>query len=149
VKVLNTFVSHKGTVAYKKEDTLGRVYYHVPGADNPRSKQSYQAVASHQTPGALKRGYLSADDLEDPADFAPPYDATSVTNIDAFEEGSAARSLVAERNKFYGFYASADTPDDRIEAMKQYREMTARLADADSEAAEERIKREYNIGGSE
>lgn len=145
---INTFTTQAGTRYFKKKDTLDRTYY-VKEGEGRIKPQSYSGAAGHTTAGELERGTIDETDLTERTDFSAPYNAASMYPIEAFEEGSEARAQVAEANKFYGFFTAEGTSNDRLEAMREYREMVQRLAETDDPERQEEIKRDYNIGGSE
>lgn len=149
-RTLRTIETHAGSLYAKKKDSIGRTYYTKEGEGRVK-KTSWAAAKSHTTAAELKRGDSGA--ISDPSslsreDLSSPYDVTSYLPVDAFEEGSTDRERAAEANRFFGFYMSPDTPDDRLEAMKEYDSMLRELDGVTDEDRIREIKEKYNVGGS-
>ena len=150
MKVLDSFVTTSGKEYRKIEDSLGRTQYRADGESGAISQQQFAAAKSH-TPEKeiIKRDNLGGlDNLESLDQLGGEYTAELTRNVDAYERGSAERQRAADVNRWLGFKHSPETPDDEIEAAKQYAEMKERLADATTPEEEQEIKRDYNIGGS-
>lgn len=149
-KVLESFETTAGKTYKKIEDSLGRTQYRAEGEQGAISQNKFAAAKSH-TPEKeiVSRGNQGGlENLESLDQLGGEYTAELTRNVNQYERGSDARKKAADVNRWLGFKHSNETPDDEIEAAKQYAEMKDRLEDATTPEEEQDIKRDYNIGGS-
>lgn len=109
------------------------------------SKQTWAAAQSHTPMSEIKRGNVDPADV-DPADLNAPFDADFYEPLG--ERSGEVRERRAEKNRFYGFLAADNTPDDRVAAAVEYERMKRRLERTDDPEQERKIKAAYGIGGS-
>lgn len=154
-KTLETITTSGGAKWHKKVDSAGREYVHkegdgIQGYMSGNGRQKWAAAASHTGESEIiQRGNRGGiDAIEDVSELGGEYTATLTRNVEQYEPGSAGRKEAADVNRWLGFKHSNDTPDDPVEAAKQYSEMKQRLKDATTPEEELDIKRDYNIGGS-
>lgn len=146
-KTLETAVTTDGQTLRKIRDSAGRVQYLVDGTQV--KQQTYAGKKAH-TPDVeyFKMGHL-ADSVDSVEDLGPPFDAkTTVPAIDTLPEGSEERHKAAEVNRWLGFKFDRNTPDDPLEAAKEYTEMVKELRKYDSVEKRQEVRERYNIGGS-
>lgn len=142
---INEFQTLSGSTFTKERTDDGRTLYRKDGQFT--SRQAYAAGNSHTALSEVNRGTVEASEI-DRTDLNAPFNATSFTPSEAFDDGSFAREQVVEANRFYGFLQATGTPDDRIEAAQEYQEMKRRLEQSDSPEQDREVKQQYNIGGS-
>jgi hypothetical protein len=144
-QTLNEFQTLSGSTFSKERTDDGRTVYRKNGQFT--SRQAFAAGKSHTPTSEVKRGTVEASEIER-TDLNEPFNTTSFTPTEAFDEGSFEREQVVESNRFYGFLQAPDTPNDRVEAALKYQEMKRRLEQSNSAEEDREIKEQYNIGGS-
>jgi len=144
-RTLDVFETSAGTKVKKVEASDGRVMRFADGT--PIDSRQYGSYKSHKTDTEkFQRGNLG--EVETVSELGFPYDQSGTTNTEAFPKGSDGRERSRQRNAWLGFYQTEDTPDDKMEAARQYSQMVSELKDANTEDEEDEIRQQYNIGGS-
>lgn len=142
---LEKFQTTKGTTVKKVEAKDGRVMRFADG--KPIKSDSYGAYKSH-TPATEKliRGNLK--DIDSIEQLGNEYEYKTTVDTSNYPKGSDGRVEAANRNRWIGFKTSDNTPDDPLEAAKEYEKMKQELKDIDDPERQQEIKEKYNIGGS-
>lgn len=144
--VLDAVQTTGGNWFAKKVDSLGREYYHKEG-EGRVAQTSWAAAKSHSVEAErLSRGNLG--DISDVTDLGFPFDQTLTVPTRSLPRGSIQRFKGAEVNRWLGFRYADGTPDDPVEAAKEYMAFKQEIKDAPPDEVPD-IKERYNIGGSE
>lgn len=143
--VERTFETESGERVSKVRTRKGGVLYYSE-EEGPINQQRYSTKSSQRREVQVFRDTDPKDVSSD--DLSKRYQAEQTFPIGDLEPGSIQRERVKQQNMFVGFLLQDDTPDDRIEAVRQYEEMQKRLREADNEEEMRDIKSDYNIGGT-
>lgn len=144
-KTLEVFETTSGTRVKKVEASDGRVMRFADG--KPIKPRSYGAYKSHKPDTEhFKRGNIQ--DIDSVDELGNEYKYSSTDNTYGYEVGTDERSESTARNQWVGFLMSEETPDDEMEAAKQYNNMLSDLNGENDPEKQEAIKESYNIGGS-
>lgn len=143
--VERTFETQTGEQVSKVRTRKGGVLYYseVEGQIN---QQRFSTKSSQRREVNLFR----TKDIEDieSTELSDRYQTEQTYPIGDLEPGTIDRERVKQQNMFVGFLLQDDTPDNRVEAVREYEEMQQRLRQAESRDEIEDIKGDYNIGGT-
>lgn len=144
-EVQRTFETEGGERVSKiKTQRGGDLYY---SEERGQISQSEYSSASSQRREVQTFSQKEVDEISK-NELSERYQATQTGPISDLPPGSVARARQEQKNMFVGFLSKEDTPDDRIEAAKQYEKMVKEIRGAGSEEEIKDIKNDYNIGGS-
>lgn len=144
-KTLEKFETTGGTTVKKIEASDGRVMRFADG--KPIKSNSYGAYKSH-TPESEWAKRENLQHIDNVKELGNEYQYSTTANIANYDRGSDKRLEAADRNRWIGFRTSDKTPDDDLEAAKQYAQMKQELKDIDNPERQREIKEKYNVGGS-
>jgi len=144
-RTIETFDTTSGQTWSKREDTVGRTYYVKSGEGRVPSEQFAAATSHRPDVSAFSRGEFEPSSVDE---LGYPYDQDMTIPVNSLERGSPERQRAAEVNRWLGFRYDDNTPDDPIEAAREYYKMRQELRDADTPGDERDVKRRYGIGGS-
>lgn len=115
------------------------------------NQQQYSSLSSQRPEVQMERGIqagrLEREDI-DIDRLSKQYQSEQTFPIGDLEPGSIEREELKQSNMFIGYLLDDETPDNRLDAIREYEEMTQRIRNADSDSEIEDIKGDYNIGGT-